>query len=201
MRLSRLVSWPVLAIVLAMALAGCAQAPVPADRYYRLLPPMPRVLERPALPGTLLVKRFAADGLLGQRALVYADGAAPGVLYQYRYHFWADAPGALLQDLTVQALRAARIAHEVVTPDLGVAARYVLVGRVRRLEHLLGDAPAVAVSLELAITGAEHDAPIVLGDHQLMLPLDEPDVAAAVHAMSEAVGQILAEFIARLPRI
>lgn len=196
MRLSRVLSWP----ALALALAGCAQAPVPADRYYRLLPAAPRELERPALPGTLLVKRFAADGLLGQRALVYADAAAPGVLYQYRYHFWADAPGELLQNLTVQMLRAARIAHEVVTPHLGVSARYVLLGRVRRLEHLLGDAPAVAVSLELAITGAEHDAPIVLGDHQLILPLDEPDVDAAVHAMSEAVGQILAEFIARLPR-
>jgi ABC-type uncharacterized transport system auxiliary subunit len=199
MRLSRLLSWPLLTLVPFMALVGCAQAPVPADRYYRLLPPTPRALERPALPGTLLVRRFAADGLLGQRALVYAERAAPGVLYQYRYHFWADAPGVLLQDLTVQALRAARVAHEVVTPDHDVAARYVLVGRVRRLEHLLGDAPAVTVSLELVITGADREAPIVLGDHQLTLPLDAPDVDAAVHAMSEAVAQILAEFIARLP--
>lgn len=196
MRLIRSWTWPLLAI----ALAGCAQAPVPADRFYRLLPPAPRALERPALPGTLLVKRFSADGLLGQRAVVYADVAAPGVLYQYRYHFWADAPNSLLQDLTVQALRAARVAREVVTPELGVDARYVLFGRVRRLEHLLGDSPAVAVSLELGITGADHDVPIVLEDHQITLPLAESGVDAAVQAMSEAVRQILDEFIAGLPR-
>lgn len=194
LRLIRWLSWPILAI----ALAGCAQAPVPADRFYRLLPPVARALERPALPGTLVVKRFSADGLLAQRAVVYADSAAPGVLYQYRYHFWADAPTALLQDLTVQALREARVAHEVVRPDLGVDARYILSGRVRRLEHLLGDAPAVVVSLELAITAADQGAPIVLGDHQLSLPLAEPGVDAAVQAISEAVGRILDEFIAGL---
>lgn len=187
--------------MLAIALAGCAQAPVPADRYYRLLPPAPRALERPALPGTLVVKRFSADGLLAQRALVYVDRAAPGVLYQYRYHFWADAPTSLLQDLTVQALRAARVAREVVTPELGVDARYALSGRVRRLEHLLSDAPAVAVSLELAIIGADSGAPIVLADRQLILPLAEPGVDAAVHAISEAVGRILDEFIAGLPQL
>lgn len=194
LRLIRWLPWPILAIVLA----GCAQAPVPADRFYRLLPPATRALERPALPGTLVVKRFSADGLLAQRAVVYADGAAPGVLYQYRYHFWADAPTALLQDLTVQVLRAARVAREVVTPELGVDARYILSGRVRRLEHLLADTPAVVVSLELAITTVDHGAPIVLGDHQLILPLDEPGVDAAAHAISEAVGRILDEFIVDL---
>lgn len=197
MRMSRIAPW----LVCAFALSGCAQAPVPADRFYRLLPPAPQALgQRPALPGTLLVKRFTADGLLGQRALVYAHGAAPGVLYQYRYHFWADAPTALLQDLTVQALRAARAAAAVVTPEMGVDARYVLMGRVRRLEQLLGDAPAVAVSLELSIIDAERGAPIVIGDHALTLPLAESGVDAAAQAISEAVGQILDRFIAGLPR-
>jgi len=187
-------------LLLCLALAGCAQAPVPPDRFYRLLPPAPPALDRPALPGTLLVKRFSADGVLAQRAMVHADAAAPGVLYQYHYHFWADAPTALLQAVTVQALRAARVAREVVTPELGVDARYELVGRVRRLEHLLGDAPAAAVSLELIITSAEREAPLVVGDYQLTLPVADASVDTAVDAMSEAVGRILAQFVSSLPR-
>lgn len=187
-------------LLLVVVLAGCAQAPVPPDRFYRLLPTSPQALEQPALPGTLLVKRFSADGVLAQRAMVYADAAAPGVLYQYHYHFWADAPTALLQAVTVEALRAARVAREVVTPELAVDAQYVLVGRVRRLEHLLGDASAAAVSLELIITGDDREAPLLLRDYQLTLPVAGSEVGLAVHAMSEAVGRILAQFVAALPR-
>lgn len=186
-------------LALCAALAGCAQAPVPADRFYRLLPPAPQVLERPVLPGTLLVKRLSADGLLGQRPILYAESAAPGVLYQYHYHFWADAPPAMLQAVIVQALRAAKVAREVVTPEHGVDAQYVLVGRVRRLEHLLGDAPAVAVSLELAITSGERDAPLVLSDHDLTIGVADAGVDTAASALSEAVGRILSEFMSRLP--
>jgi ABC-type uncharacterized transport system auxiliary subunit len=187
-------------LALCAWLAGCAQAPAPPDRFYRLLPTAPARLAQPALPGTLVVGRFVADGLLGQRALVYAEASNPGALLQYHYHFWADPPTALLQAVTVDALRAAGVARAVVTPDLGVDADYVLVGRVRRLEHLLGDAPAVVVSLEMSVVGAGGAEPLLIGDYEVSLPAAGPGVDAAVSAMGDAVSQILAEFVAALPR-
>lgn len=188
-----------LAAVATAALGGCAGGEVePPDRHYRLLIDTPPALEMPALPGVLLVKRFTADGLIAQRAVVYARAPSPGALFQYNYHFWAETPTVMLQELVARALRAARVAQQVTTPAHGVTSSHVLVGRIERLEHLLGDAPAVAVALELAVFDGERRELVWLARYAEELPVGAPGVGPAVRVAGVALSRILARFVADL---
>jgi len=182
----------------AALLGACAQQPVPAERYFRLLAASPPRLAAPALDGTLVVKRPLAGGLLAQRPLVYASTAAPRALSRYHYRLWADAPPAMLQQLVVRALREAGVARQVVTPGHGVRADYVLSARLLRLEHLVGDAPAVAVALELSVIGEAGHELLWLHGYEERLPVATPGLEAAVAAMDEALSRILARFVADL---
>lgn len=183
-------------VVVALLLVACAEVPLQEERYFRLDASAPMPLARPALAGTLVVKRFAAEGLLGQRALVYADVDAPQALYQYNYHFWTDAPTAMLQQVTATVLRAAGVAQQVVTPAYGAHADHVLSGRIVRLEHLVGASPMVVVNLELAVLDDSRHELELLRAYRLELPVGAPGVAPAVAVMGDALTQILARFIA-----
>ena len=98
-------------VAIALTLAGCAEVAVVPDRHYRLLHDAPSAQPaEPALDGTLLVKRFRADGVLAQRPIVWADASSPRELQQYHYHFWNDPPPLLVQELVVDVLRAGRAA-------------------------------------------------------------------------------------------
>lgn len=186
------------AVAVALWSGGCAQAPLPEDQYFRLHAAAPPALGAPRLPGALVVKRFAADGLLSQRALVYARSDAPQALYQYHYHLWADTPTAMLQQVFAGALREARVADQVVTPSMGVGAGHALAGRIVRLEHLLGEPAGVVVELELAVFDDRAHELIMLRTYRLQLDVPGPGVGAAVSAMNDALTRIVARFVADL---
>ncbi len=190
-----------LAVLLAAAagLGGCAAGtPAPPDRFLRLSPPAPPALNAPVLDGPVLVKRFTADGVLGQRPLLYSRPGAPGVLQQYNYVYWAESPTVMLQALTVDALRAARVASRVITPQYGADAPYVLVGTLRALEHRQGSAPAVAVAMELGVATRDGQPPLLVGSYDVTEAVDGGGVDAAAAAMGRAVGAILARFVSDL---
>ena len=175
-------------------LAGCGSSPVPPDRHFRLIVPEARRPAAPLLEGSLLVKRFSGDGLLAQRALAWARSEAPQALSQYHYQFWSDPPTALLQRFTVDLLRADGFAGRVVMPEHGVTPDYVLVGRIRRLEQLVGEAPAVAVALELGLSRSADRRVLLLRSYERLVPLAGGDVDVAVNAMNAAVVELLRRF-------
>jgi len=147
-------------LLLLIPLTACTQSEIPPDRYYRIVVDKPEATPvRPPLDGPLEVDRPAADGLLGARPIVYAEAARPNELQEYSYDFWTEPPALMLQSELVSYLRAARIADMVVTPGLRVNAAYRLSGRLRRLEHLVGDQPKVLVEIEFA---SPEEAPAVL---------------------------------------
>jgi ABC-type uncharacterized transport system auxiliary subunit len=186
------------AALVVLWLGGCAQAPVPEDQYFRLHARTPPALAAPRLPGTLVVKRFAADALLSQRALVYVRSDAPQALYQYHYHLWAETPTAMLQQVFAGALRDAQVADQVVTPSLGVDAEHALAGRIVRLEHLVGEPASVAVELELAVFDDRRHELVMMRTYSLQLDVPGPDVEAAVAAMNDALTRIVARFVSDL---
>jgi len=96
-------------------------------------------------------------------------------------------------------LRAARVAHQVVTPAHGAHADHALSGRIVRLEHLVGALPMVVVELELAVFDDVRHELEVLRAYREELPVGAPGVAPAVAVMSDALTRILARFIADLP--
>ena len=194
----RLVLWTALAGVGGIGLSGCGQTRVPEEHFYRLVVSPPPVATSAVLDGTLVVRRFVADGLTSQRPLVYGANATPHDLRQYNYHFWADAPPRMLQELTVDVLRNAKVAKQVVTPDTGVNPTYELAGKIKRLEHLRGKPSRVVVRIELALNRVSDGSLVWIEDFAVEKSVTESAVAPATDAMGTALSEIFASMAASL---
>ena len=185
-------------ILTVLVLAGCAQAPVPADRFYRLVPgPTVRPVAAP-LPGNLIVERFQADGLAGERALVYARADAPHELFQYRYRLWADPPTRMLQEITAGALRGAGVAEMVATPESRARADWTLSAKIKRLEQLVGAGSRVAMTVEFTVSRSADGALLLARDYAVEAPAADESVSGAVGALSGALEEILTRLIGDL---
>jgi len=142
-------------------LAGCGHARVQQDHYYRLHLTEPARVEQPVLSGTLAVKRFAADGMLQDRSIVYSRPGKPLEVESYHYHHWTDIPPVMLQQLLVDYLRAANAATFVTVADADIRPDYILTGRVRRIERSIG-AAAISGIIELDLGLIHTDSGRVL---------------------------------------
>jgi cholesterol transport system auxiliary component len=185
-------------VLLAWAL-GCASGPVPADRYYRLAVPAPTARAAPA-PGALEVDRFAAEGLLSERPIVYVAAERPHELQQYHYHHWSEPLATLVHGELLGFLRAAGVAQDVVTPQLRAPARWLLSGRIRRFERWIDvDGSAGAVEIEVAVRDAQSGAHWQ-AVYAATRRAEGGDVAASVAALGAALGEAfgrLADDLAR----
>ncbi len=184
-----------LAPLVAAFLAACAQPPVPEDHFYRLrVTPPERPLAEPPLDGILEVERLAADGLTAGRPIVYSQSGKPHELKEYHYHFWTEPPTVMLRDQLVVYLRAAGVATEVVTPELRVEPDYVLAGKIRRLERILGTPPRVVVEIELGLRRSDGGRLLHLETYHAEAEAGADTVAAAVEALNGALAGIYAKF-------
>jgi ABC-type uncharacterized transport system auxiliary subunit len=185
---------------LALLLAGCGgtSAP-PADSFYRLEAEDPgRRYGEPLLPGTLEVNRLSADGVTGERAIVYSEGGPK--LRRYSYEFWVDSPGRLIQLALVDGLRAANTADTVATPELRLLADWRLEGTIQRLEHrLIGDDRAEAVlALELSVVNARNGDLVLLDGFRARNDLATQNVEPAVQAFNRTLTACITSFLDRL---
>lgn len=181
--------------VVALALAGCAGPPPPPDAFYRLEVAAPAA-GKVVLPGVLEIDRLATDGVLSERALAFA-AAEGGKLGHYKYDYWSEAPGLMMQDRLAGYLRAAAIADRVVTPELRLLADWTVRGKVRRLEQLVGR-DAVAVELELAVTSARDGRLVLQETYARTVPARSERVEDAVVAAEAGVTEIFVRFLADL---
>lgn len=186
-------------LLLLMPLAACTQSEIPPDRYYRIVVDTPEAAPaQPRLDGPLEVDRPAADGLLGARPIVYAETARPNELQAYSYDFWSEPPALMLQSELVSYLRTAGVADMVVTPGLRVNADYRLSGRLRRLEHLVGEPSKVLVEIEFAMRDNRRGRIILLKTYRAeAIPVDTT-LPAAVDAFGQAFTAIAARLTADL---
>ena len=69
----------IVAGLLVVALVtNCSQPPLPENHYYRLGDAIPAVVhETPPIEGSVQVKTMRADGLVGQRPIVYSERERP----------------------------------------------------------------------------------------------------------------------------
>ncbi|MDA0998524.1 MAG: ABC-type transport auxiliary lipoprotein family protein, partial [Proteobacteria bacterium] len=140
------------AALLLAVLTGCGSAPpVPEDKYYRLQAVLAAApLQQPKFNGTLEVERFSADGLTAGRPIVYSAQNDPSGLQEYHYHFWTQPPTVMLRDEIVTYLRAANVAKTVVTPEMRLNPEYVMAGKIRRLEQIVGSPSRAVLDIEIA---------------------------------------------------
>jgi len=193
--LFRSCSWALIGA--ALMLAGCAQAPVPQDRYYRISAPAPAA-GSVLLAGTVEVDRFDAEGLSSGRAIIYVESDAPDTLQEYNYDFWYKPPGDMLRDAVVDYLRASNTARNFVTPEMRVKADYLLTGRIQMLETVRGHKPKAVVALEMAVTDLRTNAMRLVRSYRVEVPAENGSINAAVAAVNQGVADIFARFLADL---
>jgi len=179
-------------------LAGCGQAKVPQDHYYRMDLAAPVRLAQPLLSGTLAIKRFAADGMLQARGILYSQPGSPLEVESYHYHHWTDIPPVMLQELLVGYLRAANAAPSIVAGGVDVEPDYILKGRIKRLERVTGSASEGVFELELSLIQAASRQLILQRSYRQQVRADNQTVSGTVAALNQALTNVYAEFLSDL---
>ncbi len=191
---------PALGLIAAGFLAACGSAaPVPEDRFYRLVvsaPPPSKTL----FPGIMEVDRFVADGLTAGRPIVYSETGKPFQVKEFHYHFWTQPPTVMLRDELVSYLRAGKVSDMVVTPEMRVTPDYILTGKIKRLEKVLGDPPKAVLELELGLRKASGDKILHLETDRVETVSDGPGLADAVKSLNLALTIIYGKFVKDLSK-
>ena len=179
-----------------IALVACGgQSTVPEDHYYRL--PSPEVASKstPLTDGAIFVEQFIADGIHHERALVYADAAAPSELLQYHYHFWAESPSRLLRDHFIDYLRSAN-AGRMITDSPEVPAELSIYGKIKRLDQIVKSGTAeVVAEVEFRVQKAGSDAPVLVRQYERAKALQDRSLGAAVSAFASALSEIYSQLV------
>ena len=187
------------ALLLVLALGGCAVATPPPDNFHRLSSPTEVTTLAKPLNGTIEVTRPSAEGLAADRALVYSYRDQPNSVQRYGYELWSEPPAALVQQQVIECLRTAKAARMVVSADLGAVPDYTVKGRVHRFEQVVAGQAAVAlVEAELAVTRLRDDRILLLKTYRVEQPAADIGVPAAVRAFDQALAQVCRAFAADL---
>ncbi len=177
--------------------AGCLAPPAPRDRYYRFELAPPERQPAPAFAGVLEVERFQADSAARGTALAWVADASARRVERRVFDHWVDAPPLLLQRELASALRAAGLAREVVTPEMGVARDHRRAGRLVRCEEVRGPgAPRVVVELEIAISDPRRSALELRATYREEREIAGPGVEDVVRAYDAALSSVAARIAA-----
>ena len=184
-------------------LAGCGEqgVPVPSDRFHRLMVGAPdTVYQTPELTGIMEVDRFRAAGIFQDRAIIFVEHDNPNVMHQYHYQLWADAPPRMLQIVTMEYLRDARLADQVVIAGSRIDPTYTLIGDIKKLEHVVGNSSSVVVELEFGLREHKDGSVVWVKHYSASRKVKDDSVGAATLAISESVKEILTSLSADLAR-
>lgn len=183
---------PVLALLVA-----CAAPPVPKEQYFRLIADAaPAKIER-SVDGAVEIAPFSGEGVLGERPLLFtANGGLK--LEQRSYAYWTDPPATMVRDELVSYLRSAGAAEKIVSSELRVDAKYLIEGKLHRLEQVIDGKNGGAVEIELSLIEKATDALILSNVYKFEEPADDDSIDAAVTALNKALNDVFAKFTADL---
>jgi len=184
-----------ISLIVALALAACAAPPVPKEQYFRLV--VPGAAQKVAHPiaGVLEVVPFAADGVAGERPLLFTGNGTK--LEQRNYAYWTDVPVAMLRDQTIGYLRSAGVADKVVPSELRIGGSYRVQGDIKRLEQAVVDKKSTGIiELELSLIDEDTDALVVSKVYHAETPAADDSIDAAANALGAGLADILARFTA-----
>jgi len=187
---------PAMVTTIAALLASCMTSPpAPTENYYRLRPNQSVATGVTHQPMTIQVRRFTADGMLRERAMLYSDDDGHRVLKQHAYHYWMDAPASLLHDYW-----SARLQVTGATPvGQSIKTDFALHGRLRRMERLLGDGEVeIALNVELSLRATATGAEVLQRNYEVIQRASSDRVLDSVKAFETALQTIHSRFVADL---
>ena len=182
-------------LIAALALSACAAPPVPKEQYFRLVAAPATEPAANPIPGVLEVVPFSADGVAGERPLLFT---ANGVkLEQRNYAYWTDVPAAMLRDQAIAYLRSAGAADKVVPSELRIGGAYRIQGDIKRLEQgVVNKKSTGVIELELSLIDEDTDALVVSKVYHSEQPAADDTIDSAVSALDAGLQDILKRFTA-----
>ena len=192
---------PTIALI-ALALSACsAPEAIPDFRYYRLAPAAQiEALAKPVLDKPLVVESFRADGVHGERPILYANDVDSIKVSQYHYQLWNDPPPVMVQRRLQELLQQARVSEYVTDRLSGRLPGYRLTGTVYRFERVLvdGTPTEVVLGVRLRLQASEATMPLIERDELLRVPGSGNTVEDSAVALSAAVDQLAKRLIVAL---
>lgn len=188
--------------LIALALSACsAPEAIPDFRYYRLAPAAQiEALPKSVLDKPLVVENFRADGVHGERPILYANDIDSVKVSQYHYQLWNDPPPVMVQRRLQELLQEAHVSDYVTDRLSGRLPGYRLTGTVYRFERVLVEGrpteAVLGVRLRLQADGAA--LPLVERDELLRVPVSGSTVEDSAIALSSAVDQVARRLIIAL---
>ena len=183
----------IIAVVLISILSACATDPLPDYRYYRPSTALqPQALAQPPLFAALEVEGFRADGVFGERPIVYSFAEEPQKLSQYHYQLWTDPPGAILQRRFIDVLSAMEVSTLVTARASPRAEPVKLSGVIERLERVRV-APGkwqVVVKLRIRVETHRGKEPLLERVYDRSLEVADDSLAASVERFGQAIDGI-----------
>jgi cholesterol transport system auxiliary component len=179
-----------------LLLSACATDPLPDYRYFR--PGAMTVyaaLAKPALDGVLEVASFRADGVFGERPIVYTSASEPERLSQYHYQLWTDPPGTILQRRFIDVLSAMNAASSVTARASPRSEPAKLSGMIERLERIKRASGSweVALTLHIKVEKTRGVLPVLEKTYARTLAVSGDSISASVVQFGVAIDQIAAE--------
>jgi ABC-type uncharacterized transport system auxiliary subunit len=124
---------PAVAVLGALALAGCGSVRYPST-YVLNLPASPARTAAPAAKlGSVAVREFHCADYLCEGRIVYRPSREEVAFYEY--HRWAMSPRQAITQFVADALEGQSLFASVVVHERGVMPEYVLTGNIQRLEE------------------------------------------------------------------
>lgn len=186
----------------ALLLAACsAPEAVPDFRYYRLAPASAiEPLAKPLLDQPLVIENFRADGVHGERPILYANDPDSLKISQYHYQLWNDPPPVMVQRRLQELLAAARVSDYVTDRLAPRVSAYRLNAAIYRFERVLVDGqPTEAVlGLRLRLQADGANLPLVESDELVRVPVTGTRVEDSAVALSVAVDQVARRLVEQL---
>jgi ABC-type uncharacterized transport system auxiliary subunit len=189
----------VFALIATFALAACSAPTVPDFTYYRLPRPEPLEMAPKPLFGDVVVDVFAADGLYGDQALIYATDPGALELRQYHYQLWTDPPTRVLQRRVIEQLRKTNIAGEI-TDQLPASHPAIRIsGVILRFDRAPNASGGFTATVALKLRADDETGTPMLDDYyRAERPAADATMRATVDAYGAALDQVFAAFYADL---
>ena len=180
----------------SLLVSSCLGGKSKPDVFYRLDLPTPTAAKTRSLPGILEIDRFRSDALLSERRIAYrpdGESGQSGRIKQHGRSYWVDSPTVLLQVGFAQALDAARVADQVVTPIQRVRPDHVLAGRILHFEGATSGTGLV--ELELSVTRLRDRKLIHHETYREEIPSAAKGAATTVRGVTAGVGRIVEQLV------
>ncbi len=192
-----------MAIALGALVACSTPEAIPDFRYYRLAPAAQiAALPAPLLDRPLVVAGFRADGVHGERPILYATDSDSIKVTQYHYQLWNDPPPVLVQRRLQELLDGANVSAYVTDRLSSRQPSYRLSGVIYRFERVLvgGQPTEVVFAVRLRLQGDSKERPLVESDELVRVPVAGSRVEDGAIALSSAIDEVARRLIDALQK-